>query len=395
MAENQEEQGAEVKDLWSSIDGNPDFKGYEQEEESEQKEEKQEEDNSNSEQEEQKEEQQSSSESQEEQKEEKEVFDPKAWLAEQTGGKYEALEDLLAAAEKKPTLDLDAEQEKIYQYIKEGKETELSEYLTMKNTDFKALEPDYLLKLYLEDNKPHLNEDDVNDLLVDKYGFGKEPLSEEDKALMSKGEIDAYEKELRANALARKEAIAEAVSYFEKQKSELTLPDLPKQEIEGFDEFQRWKDEIAQDEVQAEKAQAEWTQGVDQTVPTIKELTFNSEIETSIGRVALDTKFQLTDAQQDQVKEYLKGYMGGTKYDEEKYVREGRVDFQGLTQSAIERLFSKEIREAQLKEFAAKYEELALKDLKRFDGGIKDTSEPYVAGKSAQEDLFDRIPNFN
>lgn len=332
----------------------------------------------------------------EQQEETKPSFDEEAWLTEKTEGKYKSLNELLLATEKEVKLDLEGDAAKIYQYLKEGKDGELAEYLTMKNTDFKAMDPQSLLKAHLEKTKPHLSGDDINDILVDKYGFGKEPLSDEDKALLSPTEVLAYERELRQAGIDRKEAVADATNFFEKQKGELVLPDLPKEKIEGLDEYQAWKQTQAQEMEAAESASKEWVSSIEQTVPTIKELALTGEVETSIGKVALDSKFVLTDAQLNQVKEYLKGYKGGTEYDEKKYVKDGKVDYQGLTKSAIKRLFSEEIQQARLKDFAAKYEELSLKELKRFDDGSNNSSaEPYNSGVSEMDKLFNAIPNFN
>lgn len=323
-------------------------------------------------------------------------FDLKAFLAEKTGGKYEDIESLLAATEKKAEIDLEGDSAKIYQYLKEGKEAELAEYLTLKNTDFAKMNPQDLLRAHLENTKPHLSENDIDDLLVDRFGFGKEPLTEEDKALMEPKEIAAYEKELRADAISRKEAIADAIKYFDTQKGELSLPDLPKEKIEGLEEYQAWKETQAQSDQEADAYSKEWVNNIEQTVPTIKELPLTLEVETSIGKIALDTVFHLNEERLNQVKEYLKGYKGGTEYDEKMFVKEGKIDFSGLTNSAIERLFSKEIREAQLKDFAAKYEELSLKELKRFDDGSGASSaEPYNAGISDMDRLLNSIPNFN
>lgn len=332
----------------------------------------------------------------EQQEETKPDFDEATWLSEKTEGKYKSLNDLLLATEKEVKLDLEGDAAKIYQYLKEGKDGELAEYLTLKNTDFKAMDPQSLLKAHLEKTKPHLSGDDINDILVDKYGFGKEPLSDEDKALLSDAEIKAYERELRQDAINRKEAVADATNFFEKQKGELVLPDLPKEKIEGLDEYQAWKQTQAQEIEAAESASKEWVSSIEQTVPTIKELPLTLEVETSIGKIALDTVFHLNEERLNQVKEYLKGYKGGTEYDEKMFVKEGKIDFSGLTKSAIERLFSKEIREAQLKDFAAKYEEASLKELKRFDDGSSASSaEPYNSGISETDKLLNAIPNFN
>ena len=322
-------------------------------------------------------------------------FDLKAFLSEKTGGKYDDLDKLLADTEKKPELDLDGDAAKIYQYLKEGKEAEVAEYLTLKNTDFKAMAPNDLLRAHLEKTKPHLSGDDIDDILVDKYGFGKEPLSDEDKELLSPAEVKAYERELRQDAINRKEAVADATNFFEKQKGDLVLPDLPKEQIEGLDEFQAWKQTQAQEMEVVEASAKEWVNSIEQTVPTIKELALTGKIETSIGEVVLDSKFILNDDQLNQVKEYLKGYKGGTEYDEKKYVKDGKVDYPGLAKSAIKRLFSEEMQQARLKDFAAKYEELSLKELKRFDDGSGASSaEPYNSGVSETDKLLNAIPNF-
>lgn len=379
----------EEKSLWDFANNDPNATVLETQEEESQEETQEEQ------QEEQSSEQQQ--ESQEEQQEEvKPEFDLKAFLAEKTGGKYDDLEKLIADTEKKPEIDLEGDAAKIYQYLKEGKDNELAEYLALKNTDFKAMDPQSLLKAHLEKTKPHLSGDDINDILVDKYGFGKEPLSDEDKALLSDAEIKAYERELRQDAINRKEAVADATNFFEKQKGELVLPDLPKEKIEGLDEYQAWKQTQAQEIEAAESASKEWVSSIEQTVPTIKELPLTLEVETSIGKIALDTVFHLNEDRLNQVKEYLKGYKGGTEYDEKMFVKEGKIDFSGLTKSAIERLFSKEIREAQLKDFAAKYEEASLKELKRFnDGSGASSAEPYNSGISETDKLFNAIPSFN
>lgn len=315
-------------------------------------------------------------------------------IAEKTGGKYSDFDQLLTELNKEKEVIqpvFEGEAEKIYSYLKEGKEQELTEYLTLKNTDFSAIPKEELLERYIKSTKPHLSEDSVEAIMTDRYGFGKQPLSDEDKELLSEDQVKAYERDLRLSKAEREEALAEALNFFNSKKGELKLPDLPKQVDSEYEEYLQYKQQAANQQEESERAAREYQESVEQIVPQIKELSVAKEIETSVGKVALDSKFQLSTEQQQQVKEYLLGLNGGSDYDNKEFVHDNKVDYRGLSEEAAWRI--KPIREAMLdallKDYAAKIQETFVeKEIKRYDGGAVEQSATFEKGLTPEQRLW-------
>lgn len=108
---------------------------------------------------------------------------------------------------------LDENSKKIYDYIREGKLSELKNFLDIQTQDFSAKPQDLLLRDYLKAENPEWSDDDVSDVLSSKYGLGL------DEELMTDQEKRAYSRQLNADA-------KKALEFFEAKKAEISLPDL-------------------------------------------------------------------------------------------------------------------------------------------------------------------------
>lgn len=109
--------------------------------------------------------------------------------------------------------DLDENSKKIYDYIREGKLSELKEFLDIQTQDFASKSQTELLKDYLKASNPEWSNDDIDDVLSSKYGLGL------DEDLLSDQDKRAYSRELKADA-------KKALEFFESKKANVSLPDL-------------------------------------------------------------------------------------------------------------------------------------------------------------------------
>lgn len=108
---------------------------------------------------------------------------------------------------------MDENSKRIYDYIREGKLSELKDFLDLQAQDFKSKPQDELLREFLIAENPDWTNEDIDDVLSSKYGLGL------DEDLLTDQEKRAYERQLKADA-------KKALEFFESKKAEISLPDL-------------------------------------------------------------------------------------------------------------------------------------------------------------------------
>ena len=126
-----------------------------------------------------------------------------------------------------PKIQLPENVEKLVSFMQETG-GDINDYVRL-NTDYASLDPDTLLIEYYKSTKPHLNKDEIEFLIDDKFSYNEE---EED------------EKSIKKKQLATKEELAKARLFFEETKSkyydEIKLrPGVTQEQQKAMDFFNR------------------------------------------------------------------------------------------------------------------------------------------------------------
>lgn len=166
-------------------------------------------------------------------KEEDNIFDEAQYVKTTFGwdnvetGKAEL--ERLRALEKQPITFANADSEKAFNYLKEGKEAELYSLLDKKMKLGKAdtLEAKNAIALHLQMTNPHYTQQDVEDVLEERYpapsqpkqGTDEEPAEFEARQNEWKAAMEKISRRINRDSLAAKEDL-------KKLHSELVLPDI-------------------------------------------------------------------------------------------------------------------------------------------------------------------------
>ena len=144
-----------------------------------------------------------------------------------------------------PKVELPENVEKLVDFMKETGGT-VEDYVRL-NADYSQVEEDVLLREYYKKTKPHLNREEVEFILEDKFSFDPE---------------EAEEREIKKKKLAYKEEIAEARNFLEETKKkyydEIKLnPSITQEQQKATEFFNRYnkEQEVAKQKHENFKAQ--------------------------------------------------------------------------------------------------------------------------------------------
>ena len=145
---------------------------------------------------------------------------------------------------KTPKVELPENVEKLVDFMKETGGT-VEDYVRL-NADYSNVDEDVLLREYYKQTKPHLNREEVDFILEDKFSFDPE---------------EAEEREIKKKKLAYKEEIAEARNFLEETKKkyydEIKLrPGVTQEQQKATEFFNRYnkEQEIAKQKHEAFRA---------------------------------------------------------------------------------------------------------------------------------------------
>lgn len=197
---------------------------------------------------------------------------------------------------------MDENSKKIYDYIREGKLSELKSFLDLQTQDFGSKPQDELLRDFLIAQNPDWSNEDIDDVLLSKYGLGL------DEDLMTDQEKRAYDRQLKADA-------KKALEFFESKKAQITLPDLnPKEEQPAGPT----PEEISAQAEAWDNSVVESLKGFDKISIAIKD---NEQFDFAVDA---DSATQLT--------EYLKTLGRDITVFFKTYINEGKIDSRKLAE---------------------------------------------------------------
>ena len=143
----------------------------------------------------------------------------------------EVVEQVEQEIKENPQIELPENIEKLVDFMKETGGT-VEDYVRL-NADYSNVEEDVLLREYYKQTKPHLNREEIEFILEDKFYFDPE---------------ETEEREVRKKKLAYKEEIAEARNFLEETKKkyydEIKLrPGVTQEQQKAMDFFNRYNKE--------------------------------------------------------------------------------------------------------------------------------------------------------
>jgi len=166
-----------------------------------------------------------------------------SYIGSRYGEEVSSIDDLISKRESK----VDMPQE-VVDYLEYKKETGrgLDDFMRL-NADVENMDEDQILFEYYKSQKPHLDDDDIDFELSEKFSYDE----------------DDEESSIRKAKIAKKEELAQARKYFNEQKEkyrtkvESTSNDIPEDELESFNAYKKQIEE-SQGNLERQQKQSEF-----------------------------------------------------------------------------------------------------------------------------------------
>lgn len=166
-----------------------------------------------------------------------------SYIGSRYGEEISSIDDLISKRESKQDIP-----QEMVDYLEYKKETGrgLDDFMRL-NKDLDKMDEDQILFEYYKVQKPHLDEDDIDFELSEKFSY----------------EEDDEESSIRKAKIAKKEELAQAKKYFNEQKEkyrtkvESTGNGIPEEELESFNAYKKQIEE-SQDTLKRQREQSEF-----------------------------------------------------------------------------------------------------------------------------------------
>lgn len=293
---------------------------------------------------------------------EDQVFDIDKFVSEKTGGKFVKFDDLVAAP-KEVAVDLKFENDEskaVYELLAAGKMADVLSFLADQSRDYKQMPDVDVLRVSEKKEHPYLSDEDINDLLADKYGIGEE-ITEDDRTDLTPAQLKEKEARIARGTRALKRDAAEHRIKLDSGKVDLKLPELGKKDAAPA---------VNKEQDDANNAVKEWMNQLETSVkdgPASIDHKFSVEIVENNNKVSYSIPFKIEGEQKKALDNYVKNFIPvlGTEAD---YVKDGKVDVDRIKQEGIDRLFGKQMFGSLLKEAVSRAKQSVI-------GGIKKLTE--------------------
>lgn len=299
--------------------------------------------------------------------------------------------------EEKPVETVPSKVKIDYQPWLTDNEEVIADYFRNKDKDFNSMSDQEAVRTQLKRDNPGWDNGDIDAELADKYGIGIEHIDideddmDADEIREAKKHNASIEKGLRLLKTEGKKAKDSLTKY----KESLTLPEFEYemeaqggQPQEGYYTPEVFAQKQAND-VQEYKEKT-WIPQLTEAVSSVESVTHNVEIEEEGGKVALNISYSLSDAEKQELVDYLADYSGHPS--DEKYIKDGAVDLQSFLQDKATEKFYKKIIQVGIQEALTKGRKEVIKnELLNFDGGGSNRKTPSDVTKTPEESLQDMV----
>ena len=311
-------------------------------------------------------------------------------IEEKTGGKFKSIEDLNAIIqekEAKPKVTLPEFQDdydKLYwAAAQSGDVSKIKEITKLQSTNIDAMSERDLLKSKLKNELHGLSDEDIENELDDIYGYSLQPLTDEDKELLSKEDVAQHEKQMaRAERLRKKDVstikeelkkqLEQSKTAMLEQFKDVLNPQVEEVKPAAVAENTKQDAYVEPTEEELTFARNQFEAEVKNILPDVSKITLKDKIEISEGvEEDLEIKYELSEADQKKLIDFLADYEL-SRAEEKKFITQvdGKevLDLKGLIQEKAPQVFADKLQKIRDKEVAAKAREMIVKkEIKRVD----------------------------
>lgn len=217
-------------------------------------------------------------------------FDLDAVIKEKTGGKFEKWDDVFTKVNSEFTFENETSK-KVFEYLREGKEAELTQLLLQKQMVAKVEEmgEEDAIKMYMRIDDPDASDEDIEDDFRDRFGDAP------DKDTMDESE---YRKAMRKyNKLVRSEG-EKAKEALVKLREQIVLPDIQKDKPQVIS-----PDDLSQE---TEEFKKDLSASVEEAMKEIGSLKF--DFEDKDKGVQFSHEFKMTDQDKADLKSFFNDF---------------------------------------------------------------------------------------
>jgi len=236
-----------------------------------------------------------------------------------------------------------------------------------------------LLKSKLKNELQGLSDEEIENELEDRYGYSLQPLTDEDKELLSKEDVAQHEKQMARAERLRKSEVSTIKNELKKQLEQSKTAMLEQfkdvlnpqvEEVKPVAENPKQDAYVEPTEEELTFARNQFEAEVKNILPDVSKITLKDKIEISEGvEEDLEIKYELSEADQKKLIDFLADYEL-SRAEEKKFITQvdGKevLDLKGLIQDKAKVLFASQFQKVLVKEAVAKAKEHVIKkDLKR------------------------------
>ena len=263
--------------------------------------------------------------------------------------------------------------------------------------EYKKLSGDDLLAKYLKELNPQLDEDEILFQMAENFGVGLQPLSDEQRELMSEKEIGDYEKLLKKQGIEKKKVIAEAKKHYEELTKDFKI-ELPKTkvnikqpEVPVDEHYEAYKESVTQ----AEAASKQWKETLDAGFKDFSdEIGIPLEFELNDGKVAFESRYKLTEKEKKAVYDELLTRVASPT-EQAQFIQDGKVNLEGYMSHVAKTMYMDKIINTAAKEAASSIlEGFIEKEIKNSTVSSNGQANPVVRGRTAEQELMSKALSY-
>lgn len=279
-------------------------------------------------------------------------------ILEKTGGKFASIDEVVAAqAAVAPEIKFENDSSKqVYELLVAGKIDDVYDVLKKQKTDYASLKDIDVIKLDLKKDNSYLTDTELDELIVDKYGLDEE-ITEDDKTDLTASQLREKEARIAKNQRSVKRDASSVRVKMESSKTDIKMPELPKQEmVPGKNE----------DDKLVEMWITETESGA-KALPDVIDYSLSVDVTDGDSRVSYTRPFKIEGDDKKALDSAIRSFLPPIGHEGE-YIKDGKVDVGKIQEEVSDRLFGKRVFALLLKDSIAKAKQSVI-------SGIKDITE--------------------
>lgn len=276
-------------------------------------------------------------------------------IEEKTAGRFKSVDELASIPTYKEPEFVNEESKTLYEALLADKKDVVLKYLQESVADYSKVSDLDLLKSKYKSEFPYVNDEDAIEEIKDKYNLDL-VITDLDKETLSASDLAEKEKKI---ARAQRVVKREAEEYRKKLQENKPTLEIPKPADKPAEQSVSQEDEGV-------KIWMESIEGGANALPESINHSLAIEIGDGDDKVSYSTDFKIEGEDKKALADYVRTFVPPLGREAE-YVKDGKVDVQRITTEGIDKLFSKKMYTALLKESVAKAQKSIVESLKNID----------------------------